>query len=59
MHLSLSEQKKVRFELAWKYKARPGDIQESSASTVYFKVQYYTTWGERLANRFKDREIDQ
>jgi len=56
---SLKEQKKVRFELAWKYNARAADIQESSASTVYFKVQYYTTWGKRWSNRLNDHEIDQ
>ena len=56
---NLRDQQKVRFELAWKYKAKPGDIEDSSASTAYLKVQYYTTWGKSWTNKLNDKEIDQ
>ena len=56
---NLSEQNKLRFELAWKYESRPGDISSTSANTVYFKIQYYPTWGERLRNRLSNRDIDE
>lgn len=58
---SLKQEEKIRFELAWKYQSKPGDISGSSANTVYFKFQYYPRWGEKgfISNRFKDQEIDQ
>lgn len=55
---SLSEQNKLRFELAWKYQVPPGDISESSVNTFYFKIQYYPIWGEVLRNKLFDRGID-
>lgn len=56
---SLKEQNKVRFELMWKYQSPPRLISDSSANTVYFKIQYYPMWGKKWANRLNNQEIDQ
>jgi len=56
---SLSEKKRVRFQLSWKYQVPPGDISESSVNTFYFKIQYYPIWGELLRNKLFNRGIDE
>jgi hypothetical protein len=56
---SLHENRKVRFELSWKYQGKPSDIHESSASTVYFKIQYFPVWGETFANKLFHRGIEE
>lgn len=55
---SLSKRDKVRFELAWRYKTPPKDISTESVSTVYFRIQYYPIWGDRLVSRLINRDID-
>jgi hypothetical protein len=55
---SLSDKNKLRFELTWKYQVPPDRIAESSASTFYFKVQYYPVWGGLIGNRLSNRGID-
>ena len=56
---NLSEQKRVRFEVSWKYQVPPGDISESSVNTFYFKIQYYPIWGGILGNKLFHRGIDE
>ena len=55
----LSQERKLRLELTWKYKSEPDQLSSTSISTIYFKVKYYPVWGERLRNRLLDREIDE
>ena len=45
---SLSEEKKVRFELAWKYKTQATQISNSNINTVFFKIQYFPSWGSTV-----------
>lgn len=59
MERSLSKKDKLRFELAWKYKAPLDNISSSSVSTIYFKLQYYPMWGNILKNRLFERAIDE
>jgi len=56
---SLSEQRKVRFELAWKYKSQAAQISDSDIHTIFFKIQYFPSWGSRFRNRLRDRDIDE
>jgi hypothetical protein len=56
---SLGEQKKIRFELAWKYKSPPTKISDSAINTIFFKIQYFPSWGSRIQNRLRDRDIDE
>jgi hypothetical protein len=56
---SLSEQKKVRFELAWKYKTQAAQISDADIHTIFFKIQYFPSWGSRFRNRLRDRDIDE
>jgi hypothetical protein len=56
---SLKDNRKVRFELAWKYKTEATDISNASINTIFFKMQYFPSWGSRLRNRLSDREIDE
>ena len=56
---SLEENRKIRFELAWKYKSQPREISNSDINTIYFKIQYFPSWGSRLRNRLRDRDIDE
>ena len=56
---SLRDNQKLRFELSLKYQGKPSDIQESSASTVYFKIQYFPVWGETFANKLFHRGIEE
>jgi hypothetical protein len=56
---SLSKEKKVRFELAWKYKTQATEISDASVNTIFFKIQFFPSWGNRLRNRLRDRDIDE
>ena len=56
---SLSEGRKIRFELAWKYKTQATSISDASINTVFFKIQYFPSWGSRFRNRLRDRDIDE
>jgi len=56
---SLEEGRKIRFELAWKYKTQPTGISDASINTIFFKIQYFPSWGSRLRNRLRDRDIDE
>jgi hypothetical protein len=56
---SLRKQRKIRFELAWKYQTPPTQISDAAINTVYFKIQYFPSWGKRLLNRLHDRDIDE
>ena len=56
---SLSEERKIRFELAWKYKTQPREISDSDINTVFFKIQYFPSWGSRHRNKLRDRDIDE
>jgi hypothetical protein len=56
---SLGEQRKIRFELAWKYKTRARQLLDADIHTIYFKIQYYPSWGFRLGNRLHNRNIDE
>ncbi len=56
---SLKDNRKIRFELAWKYKTQPREISDSDINTVFFKIQYFPSWGSRLRNRLRDRDIDE
>jgi hypothetical protein len=56
---SLTGNKKLRFEIAWKYATQPINILDSSLHTVFFKIQYFPTWGSQLGNRLFDRGIDE
>jgi len=55
----LSKERKVRFELAWKYKSQAAEILASDIHTVFFKIQYFPSWGSRFRNRLRDRGIDE
>ncbi|PHS38719.1 MAG: hypothetical protein COB07_07790 [Sulfurovum sp.] len=56
----LLDQSKLRFELAWQYKSKPGQVSTSSSvNTVYFKLKYYPVWGTPLRNKLLDRGIDE
>jgi len=55
----LSQERKLRLELAWKYKSEPYQLSGSSVNTIYFKVKYYPVWGEKVRNKLFDREIDE
>ena len=56
---TLDAQQKIRFELAWKYKSPPTEISNSAINTIFFKIQYFPSWGSRLQNRLRDRDIDE
>jgi hypothetical protein len=56
---SLSDNRKVRFELAWKYKTQATQISDADLHTVFFKIQYFPSWGSRFRNRLSDRDIDE
>ena len=56
---SLKKGQKLRFELAWKYKAALNQITDADISTVFFKIQYYPSWGGWWRNRLRDRDIDE
>jgi len=56
---SLSNNRKVRFELAWKYKSQATQILDSDINTIFFKIQYFPSWGSRFGNRLRDRDIDE
>jgi hypothetical protein len=56
---SLSDNRKIRFELAWKYKTQATQITDADLHTVFFKIQYFPSWGSRLRNRLRDRGIDE
>jgi hypothetical protein len=56
---SLSEERKIRFELAWKYKTQATQLSGSDIHTIFFKIQYFPTWGSRFRNRLRDRDIDE
>ena len=56
---SLNEGRKIRFELAWKYKAQLAGISDASINTIFFKIQYFPSWGSRLQNILSDRDIDE
>jgi len=56
----LDNESKLRFELGWQYKSKPGQVSTSSSvNTVYFKVKYYPVWGTPLRNKLLDRGIDE
>jgi len=59
MERSLKKGQKLRFELAWKYKAALNSITDTDINTVFFKIQYYPSWGQWLHNRLRDRDIDE
>jgi hypothetical protein len=56
---SLSDNRKVRFELAWKYKTQATQITDADLHTVFFKIQYYPSWGAKFGNILRDRDIDE
>ena len=56
---SLNEEKKVRFELAWKYKTQARQLSDSDIHTIFFKIQYFPSWGNKFRNKLRDREIDE
>jgi len=56
---SLSEGRKIRFELAWKYKTQATQISDSNINTIFFKIQYFPSWGSRFRNRLRNRDIDE
>ena len=56
---ALKENKKIRFELAWKYKTQATQISEADINTIYFKIQYFPSWGIRFRNKLRDRDIDE
>jgi len=56
---SLNDNKKVRFELAWKYKTQARQISDSDIHTIFFKIQYFPSWGSRFRNRLHDRDVDE
>ena len=56
---SLNDNKKVRFELAWKYKTQATQISDSDIHTIFFKIQYFPSWGSRFRNRLHDRDVDE
>ena len=56
---SLKNKQKLRFELAWKYKAALDQLRDASINTVFFKIQYYPRWGDLLRNRLMERDIDE
>ena len=47
------------FELAFKYLGDPGELSKSDITTVYFKIQYYPSWGEFWGNTLSNRDIDE
>ena len=55
----LNDQRKLRFELAWRYQSPPGQVSSASVNTVYFKIKYYPAWGDTLRNTLFHREIDE
>ena len=55
----LGKARKVRFELAWKYKTQANEISDSDINTVFFKIQYFPSWGSRHRNKLRDRDIDE
>ncbi len=56
---SLNKERKVRFELAWKYKTQATELSGSDIHTIFFKIQYFPSWGSRFRNRLRDRDIDE
>ena len=60
MERILKKGQKLRFELAWKYKAAFNQITDADISTVFFKIQYYPSWGHWLhTNKLRNRDIDE
>ncbi len=55
----LDNESKLRFELAWKYKSKPGQASSSSVNTVYFRLKYYPVWGSPLGNILLYRGVDE
>ena len=55
----MGKARKVRFELAWKYKTQANEISDSDINTVFFKIQYFPSWGSRHRNKLRDRDIDE
>ena len=53
---SLSDERKIRFELAWKYKTQTREIPDASIHTIFFKIQYFPSWGNKLRNRLYGRD---
>ena len=47
---NLEDKEKIRFELAFKYLGDPSELSKSDITTVYFKIQYYPSWGEFWGN---------
>jgi len=56
---SLQRGQKLRFELAWKYKAALNQITDTDISTAFFKIQYYPSWGRWWRNKLRNRDIDE
>lgn len=56
---SLSQRKKIRFELGWQYQSPPDELSAAEVNTVYFKIKYYPVWGGILPNKLFDRGIDE
>jgi len=56
---NLNKERKVRFELAWKYKTQATELSGSDIHTIFFKIQYFPSWGSRFRNRLRDRDIDE
>jgi len=56
---NLDKVRKIRFELAWKYKTQARQISNADIHTVFFKIQFFPSWGSRLRNRLYGRDIDE
>ncbi len=56
---NLNKERKVRFELAWKYKTQAREISDADIHTIFFKIQYFPSWGSRHRNKLRDRDIDE
>ena len=56
---NLDDKEKIRFELAFKYFGVPTEISQSNVTTVYFKIQYYPSWGGFWGNTLSNRDIDE
>jgi hypothetical protein len=55
----LENHEKLRFELGWKYKSKPGKASSSSVNTVYFRLKYYPVWGLPLGNKLFGRDVEE
>ncbi len=51
--------RKIRFELALKYKAQTAQISDTDIHTIFFKLQFFPSWGNRLRNRLHGRDIEE